>query len=54
MGMYAFHLPAVALVALWWSDSTALRGAEASPSFFVVEGDPVLRVQLRWVWSSWW
>ena len=40
MGMYAFHLPAVALVALWWSDSTALRGAEASPSFFVVEGDP--------------
>ena len=40
MGMYAFHLPAAALVALWWSDSTSLRGAEASPSFFVVEGDP--------------
>ena len=40
MGMYAFHLPAVALVALWWSDSTSLRGAASSPSFFVVEGDP--------------
>ena len=40
MGMYAFHLPAAALLALWWSDSTSLRGAEASPKFFVVEGDP--------------
>lgn len=40
MGMYAFHLPAAALVALWWSDSTALRGAETVPHFFVVEGDP--------------
>ena len=40
MGMYAFHLPAVALVALWWSDSTSLRAAASSPSFFVVEGDP--------------
>ena len=43
-GLYAmdvrFPSPAAALVALWWSDSTSLRGAEASPSFFVVEGDP--------------
>lgn len=40
MGMYAFHLPAAALVALWWSDSTALQAGDLSPNFFVVEGDP--------------
>ena len=40
MGMYAFHLPAAALTALWWSDSTALRTDGSSPKLFVVEGDP--------------
>ena len=40
MAMYAFHLPAAALVALWWSDSTALRSGDASPSLFVVGRDP--------------
>lgn len=40
MGMYAFHLPAAALMALWWSDSTALRTDGSSPKVFVVGGDP--------------
>jgi hypothetical protein len=40
MGMYAFHLPAAALTALWWSDSTALHTDDSSPKLFVVEGDP--------------
>ncbi|RJV02331.1 MAG: hypothetical protein DWC11_02625 [Candidatus Poseidoniales archaeon] len=40
MGMYAFHLPAAALTALWWSDSTALRTDASSPTLFVVGRDP--------------
>ena len=40
MGLHAFHIPLVALVALWWSDSTCLTTLEETRSLLTVGWDP--------------
>jgi len=40
MGLHAFHIPLVALVALWWSDGTCLTKLDEKRSLLTVGWDP--------------